>query len=603
MIYRSARSRRTAQTLSRAGVAALIVGVTSATVVIGAAPAGAAVTPAPGDPLTGSGATGRSGLYVADLTTGSSTGAVSDAHFALPPQAAAPAHTFEGRLELQNEATSGGFTELRDDYSYTSRFDSPRKHLPEVNVELVQNGSHLIPVQQGLIITGHQNWNFIVGPGRAWRENGDSGWSRASLPFALVQRNANCTHNGTLTFLFTNTSISKVRYQVTAETCVYFRFTMWGQLSASAPRYAVAGAEGLKNAHAAEVGARLPTKPISALATDYPTAGLDLSKFGAGIAAADMSTYGVLYNGVNYIAGCATRQGTYPYCEQLRVPSYSTAKSAFAGVAYMRLGQKYNDAALGNRLVRTYVSEVQSRSSWNTVTINNTLDMATGHYDDPGDQVDEARNRMENFFLAEPYADKMSYATAFPYKQAPGTRWVYHTSDTFIATRAMQNYAGTDLFNLVRDEVYVPAKLSKGAQTSLRTDNGAGMAFGGYGMFWTQDDIAKVAKLLNNDGGVAGGTQQLRPDFLAGAMQRDPSDRGLDTTGSVPFKYNNHFWARQFGSAQGFSCSFWVPFMSGYGGITVAMMPNGATYYYFSDSGTFTWQAAVQEAHKLRQHC
>jgi hypothetical protein len=33
------------------------------------------------------------------------------------------------------------------------------------------------------------------------------------------------------------------------------------------------------------------------------------------------------------------------------------------------------------------------------------------------------------------------------------------------------------------------------------------------------------------------------------------------------------------------------------------MMPNGATYYYFSDSGTFTWQAAVQEAHKLRQHC
>ena len=37
------------------------------------------------------------------------------------------------------------------------------------------------------------------------------------------------------------------------------------------------------------------------------------------------------------------------------------------------------------------------------------------------------------------------------------------------------------------------------------------------------------------------------------------------------------------------SCSFWIPFMSGYGGITVAMAPNGATYYYFSDNEEFSW--------------
>lgn len=39
--------------------------------------------------------------------------------------------------------------------------------------------------------------------------------------------------------------------------------------------------------------------------------------------------------------------------------------------------------------------------------------------------------------------------------------------------------------------------------------------------------------------------------------------------------------------------------MSGYGGITVAMMPNGATYYYFSDNNEFSWSAAVAEADKL----
>ncbi len=30
----------------------------------------------------------------------------------------------------------------------------------------------------------------------------DGGYSRASLPFTLEERNANCMHNGVLTFLF-----------------------------------------------------------------------------------------------------------------------------------------------------------------------------------------------------------------------------------------------------------------------------------------------------------------------------------------------------------------------------------------------------------------
>ena len=40
-----------------------------------------------------------------------------------------------------------------------------------------------IPVTQGLAYTGSPFWNVIVGPGRAWSERGDHGWTRASLPF------------------------------------------------------------------------------------------------------------------------------------------------------------------------------------------------------------------------------------------------------------------------------------------------------------------------------------------------------------------------------------------------------------------------------------
>ena len=46
---------------------------------------------------------------------------------------------------------------------------------------------------------------------------------------------------------------------------------------------------------------------------------------------------------------------------------------------------------------------------------------------------------MSDFFAAETYADKMQSPLSFPRKAAPGTVWTYHTSDTFLATRAMDD--------------------------------------------------------------------------------------------------------------------------------------------------------------------
>ncbi|NJN79227.1 MAG: hypothetical protein HC797_01425, partial [Anaerolineales bacterium] len=565
----------------------------------------------PGDPLTGNGNVTRTLLTYNDLFTGSSTAPVDDSAFALPANAAMPDHAFEGRLELSNEATSGGFSEIKDSYAYTGNGDHPRKHLPEFSFEFVQNGSHLIPVTQGLIYTSHQNWNYIIGPGRVWKENSDNGYSRASFPFALIQRDANCTHNGVMTFLFNNSGVSKVRYQITQETCAYYKVNLWGQLTATYTSYAVTNSATLKSNHALEVGNRLPTKPISALATDYPSSGVNVSVFGSGITAAHMTFYGVVYNGTNYVSGCTTRYGTYAFCESMRAASYSTAKSAFAGVSLMRLGQKYGTGVY-NLLIKDYVPEyTSSPGTWTNVTFNNTIDMATGNYRLAGYQSDEGGSYMETFFLAEPYSSKITAAFNFPYKVTPGTFWNYHTSDTFIVTRAMNNYlqtqegSGADIFNMLKNEVYAPIKLSTGVST-IRTDNSSiGKPFGGYGLFWTQDDIAKVAKFLNNDNGYANGSQILQPAMLADAMQDDSTDRGLDTTGNTGFKYNNGFWAEDFTPAAfpQYSCTFWAPFMSGYGGITVVMMPNGATYYYFSDNDEFSWYNAVHEANKLSPHC
>ncbi|HWU41542.1 MAG TPA: hypothetical protein VN203_28125, partial [Candidatus Acidoferrum sp.] len=125
------------------------------------------------------------------------------------------------------------------------------------------------------------------------------------------------------------------------------------------------------------------------------------------------------------------------------------------------------------------------------------------------------------------------------------------------------------------------------------------------GLFWTQDDIAKVGQFLNNSAGSLNGIQILEPGLLAASLQRDPADRGLDTSGAPTYKYRNGFWAREWTPAENprYSCSFWTPFMSGYGGISVVLMPNGSIYYYFSDNNEFAWYQAVDEANKLKPMC
>src|SRR3546814_3576968 len=125
----------------------------------------------------------------------------------------------------------------------------------------------------------------------------------------------------------------------------------------------VADAAALAADHQAEVGNRMPTRPLSALAQDYP--GTDPAKFAApnGIDPQHVSLVGFVIDGVHYSGGCTTRRGAYPYCESLVVPSYSTAKSAFAGLAMMRLEATHPgtfDQVIGDHRSEEHTSELQS---------------------------------------------------------------------------------------------------------------------------------------------------------------------------------------------------------------------------------------------------
>ena len=580
----------------------------------------------PGDPLTGSGKINRSVLTYGELfsTTAPASPVDDSAGFALPANAAAPAQAFEGTLTLSNPASSGSFRLLRDDAKMDTGTDSAWRHLAGFSFQFVQNGSYLIPVQQGLVITGSPAWNYIVGPGRVWREGGDHGYMRASLPFALVLRNQNCVHNGEMTFLFSNKKrphVSRVRYQITQETCEYFKFNMWGQLSATYVRSKVAGADEVREAAAAEMANRLPTKPFSALAADYHNSGLDLANFLSGRKfPEDVTTYGLFINGVHYVGSCQTRYGMYAFCDNMRFASYSVAKSAFAGLALMWLGQQYGSSVYGE-LIRNHVPQYVDGGDWTNVTFANTSDMATGNYTSTKEEEDEGSAPEKTFIDAESYAEKIKDAfTPFPHKANPGATFVYQSSATFILTQGMNSYlqqrqgSGADIFNSVRDMVYKPIHLSQGGLTMLRTDNSpAGKPFGGWGLYFIQDDIAKIGRLLNNSGGMIDGKQVLEPTRLKESLFRtaDPTSVSLPVPWSENpsvqniYRYHNYFWARHMTTAEfpQYHCDFWVPLMSGFGGNSVLLLPNGATFYIFSDGDEWEWFGAVNEINKIAPFC
>lgn len=564
------------------------------------------------DPLSGSGAVTRSQLgYTYLTTTATDPGTRIDfSAYALPAAAAHPTHFMQGTLTLNNTASSGGFAEVVDTKGYTGAADTTRKHLPPFAFQFIQTGSHVFPLQRGAIASTHPEWEYVLAPGRVWNETGDAGYSRVALPFALMQKNQNCVHNGVMSFLFkADGSVSKVVYQIASETCAYFKADLWGVLTASYTPQTIADAATHITAYQAEVAARMPVKPMSALTSDYPGAGIDVAKLltPSTTVAAHVSTVGLISDGVHYRGGCTTRYGSYPYCEQLLLPSYSTAKSAFGGLALMRLEKKY--PGIKSQLIKNLVSQC-NLSKWNNVTLEHTLDMATGNYTSGNYEVDEGSTAMSNnFFLKLLHSEKINFAcTNYPQKVTPGTKWVYHTSDTYLAGTAMNAYlksvegSGKDIYtDTMSTELWGAITTSPTAKGTRRSYDTTAQPFTGYGLVYLPDDIAKIGAFIAIAEGAAGGTQLLDSTLLNAALQKTPADPGL--TPATDTRYNNGFWAYNMKTSLGCAADRYVPFMSGFGGITVALMPNNTVYYMFNDNSQFLWADAVKEAAKIRPIC
>lgn len=532
---------------------------------------------------------------------------VDMAEFAPPDDAAPPRNAFSGRLRLVEPERSGRFRIVLDLWDRHGEIGKSVQHLPEFDFAFVQRGSDLVPLSRGVIRREHPYWEIILQPGRAWDEPADGGFTRVALPFALQERAANCTHNGVMTWLFDGEgNVSRVAYQVVSETCGYFKFDMWGTVTAEyRPRdfgTEAAAAVARFDAHRED---RLPVRPVALLAVDFP--GTRPQAFGVddGIDPADMSVFGMLVDGAHYRSECHTRQGPYPFCASLPLPSYSTAKSIFAGVAVMRLEELYPGTAA--KTIASLVDECDT-TKWRDVTIGDALDMATGNYGSTAVEKDENSIPHRRFVFDDEHRSKVRFACRhFPRKADPGTQFVYHTSDTYLVGSALQallrqEEVDGDLYEaVIVDPIWRRLNLSPLLDDTKRTYDEYAQPFTGYGLTYEADDIVRIAAWLHR-GARLDGEPALDTAMLDAALQRSPGDRGLPAA-SENVRYNLGFWAYDAGPLLGCSEPAWIPFMSGVSGITVAMFPNGIVYYYFSDGYVFRWQSAIRAAHTIRNLC
>lgn len=561
------------------------------------------------DCLSGNGAVTRSALTYSQLTGTATVGLQNYSHYALPANAANPLNQFSGTLTLS--IVNGTLTEQGT--ALAGSYTNPNR-LPDFSFQFIQHGTHLIPLQRQLIATSHPSWEYLLMPGRVWQENGDNGYNRAALPFALQEVNANCTHNGVMTFLFKDDgSVSKLTYQIAQETCQYFKFNLHGKVNASYQSAAISNAAAIKTAFEQELAARLPVKPLSALATDYPQAGVITANIGSDQSSSHMTAYGVYYNGVHYTGNCSTRQGDYPFCQQMVLPSYSTAKSVVAGFGLMRLEQKYSGTQR-NLAISNYVSECAA-SRWADVSFGQTLDMATGNYNSAGASVDEgAQSTIDNFFLVGSHQLKIQHACGYTRKAVPGSQFVYHSSDSYILSRAMQQYyrslAGSqaDYYtDLLVNELWQPLQLSPLTYNSKRTYDAVAQPWAGYGLSFVSDDLVKLGRFAYQQQGKINGQQLLDATMLQDAMQLG-SNGGLPTepgNGTASSRYRYGFWGYDLSDSTQVSCTnpSWVPYMSGFGGIGVVMLPNQMVYYYVSDNSEYGFTKTVKELAKISPVC
>ncbi len=514
-------------------------------------------------------------------------------------------------ITLKLVANSAYFQPIKDSYQIANNPLLKAKQLPTIKFSFVRQGNHLIPFDWSVQTGQHPQWEWQVSPGYQWSEE-NTNYRLMVFPFALQERNANCTHNGVIKIVLDpKTNKQRGIFQIASETCAYFQFNWVGALSVKLKALPLSQKTStLVKTFKQQQSSQIKSLDAKALLAAYPE--LNLNKLlPKDLSASSLS--GVVIKGVNYRLNCGTRAGDYPFCDALALPSFSTAKSLFAGLIFMRMQALV--PGIDKLLVTKFIPECDP-DKWHHVTLGDLLNMRTGIYRSKDPHADESSKQMLKFFLVQTAKQKLQLACSlFSKKSEPGKRFHYHTSDTYLAgvmfNRIFAKISDqSDVYqSIFKGEILPKLGLSPLLENTKRTYDPQQQAFTGWGMtyyasdliklvdfLWQQDQLAKSKQKANLDGSIL--DSQLLTQVMHPAMASAARDAGVQT-----MRYNHGFWALEASRSLACKQPRWIPFMSGFGGISVVMISPDVLYYNFSDNYRFEWLRSVKALNQVMDLC
>ena len=137
----------------------------------------------------------------------------------------------------------------------------------------------------------------------------------------------NETRHGLATFLYDDTRVSALRFQVVQENVPWRdKYDGWGQAPMTYAPGPIAHEEALRAQFAAELQQQIADPAVVGAAGCRLGAPV-LAGFDGDTAPDDLKVSGVIVDGVLYLRGCETRAGPYPYCREMRHGVFSVTKS------------------------------------------------------------------------------------------------------------------------------------------------------------------------------------------------------------------------------------------------------------------------------------
>ena len=474
---------------------------------------------------------------------------------------------------------------------------------PGLNLEFVTVEGALVPLQRGQIIREANPgrtpsfWCVIPQVGRVWRDADDGAWSSAAFPLTLVSTSDTHAHQGLARFQYKDREVSELEFQFVQQTAPYLlkqHFVAWGRAETRWMEPKTADVAAQRAQALAEIGRRLPHRPLNTLAREFQRG--RLHEFGAPVREQWRVQTGLVRDGVLYYQEAPTPYGDYPYPLEMRFGVRSILKGVAAPLALLRLAQLYGPYVLTLK-IGDYVEGLDQK--YRRVRFIDAANMATGfggagtwktHPNDPQDgYLDGAYHA---WMAARSHEEKLRQIAladrAYPWE--PGTVVRYRDQDYYLLGVAIDRFLKSvrgpqaDVWDMLRSEVFKPIGIPYAPVIRTREPDGRrGIAWFHAGYYPLLDDLGKIALLYQNRG--AAGSRQilhrgLTEDLLSARdalVQGGDASLGLTAgaergpkTGDL-YKMGFHF-TPYVGAVSG--RQYFLPTMRGWGENEVVLYPN-----------------------------